>query len=50
VADVEDPSIDRSLQAAGRALGFRAKQPVVELPDTCARKESPKNRTMESTV
>ena len=36
VAEVEDSSIARSLQAAGRAVGFRTKRPVVELLGTCA--------------
>ena len=36
VAEVEDPSIARSLQAAGKAAGFRTKRPVVELLGTCA--------------
>ena len=36
VAEVEDPSISRSLQAAGNAAGFRTKRPVVELLGTCA--------------
>jgi Fur family zinc uptake transcriptional regulator len=31
VAEVEDPNIAKSLLAAGRALGFRTKRPVVEL-------------------
>ena len=36
VAEVEDPSIANSLQAAGRAVGFHTKRPVVELLGTCA--------------
>ena len=37
VAEVEDPGVTRSLQAAGRAAGFRTRRPVVELIGTCAR-------------
>ena len=36
VAEVEDPSVAESLKAAGRAIGFRTKRPVVELLGTCA--------------
>ena len=36
VAEVEDPSVAKSLKAAGKAIGFRTKQPVVELLGTCA--------------
>lgn len=36
VSEVEDPAIARSLQAAGRAAGFRTRRPVVELLGTCA--------------
>ena len=36
VAEVEDPSVDKSLKAAGKAIGFRTRQPVVELLGTCA--------------
>jgi Fur family zinc uptake transcriptional regulator len=36
VAEVEDPSIAKSLQAAGKAAGFRTERPVVELLGTCA--------------
>ena len=36
VAEVEDPSVARSLKAAGKAIGFRTKRPVVELLGTCA--------------
>lgn len=36
VAEVEDPSVAKSLKAAGRAIGFRTKRPVVELLGTCA--------------
>jgi Fur family zinc uptake transcriptional regulator len=36
VAEVEDPSVARSLQAAGKALGFHTHRPVVELLGTCA--------------
>ena len=35
VAEVEDPSVAKSLNAAGQALGFRTKRPVVELLGTC---------------
>ena len=36
VAEVEDPSVEKSLKAAGKAIGFRTKRPVVELLGTCA--------------
>ncbi len=36
VAEVEDPSVANSLKAAGKAVGFRTKRPVVELLGTCA--------------
>ena len=36
VAEVEDPTVTKSLQAAGKAAGFRTKRPVVELLGTCA--------------
>lgn len=36
VAELEDPSIAKSLSAAGRAAGFRTERPVVELLGTCA--------------
>jgi Fur family zinc uptake transcriptional regulator len=36
VAEIEDPSMARSLKAAGKAIGFRTKRPVVELLGTCA--------------
>ena len=36
VAEVEDPSVAKSLKAAGKAIGFRTKRPVVELRGTCA--------------
>lgn len=36
VAEVEDPSVTRSLKAAGKSVGFRTKRPVVELLGTCA--------------
>ena len=36
VAEVEDPSVSKSLKAAGKAIGFRAKRPVVEVLGTCA--------------
>ena len=35
VAEVEDPSVAESLRAAGQAIGFRTKRPVVELLGTC---------------
>ncbi len=37
VAEIEDSSITKSLKAAGKAIGFRTKRPVVELLGTCAR-------------
>lgn len=36
VAEVEDSSVAKSLKAAGKAIGFRAKRPVVEVLGTCA--------------
>ncbi len=36
VAEIEDPSVYKSLKAAGEAIGFRTKRPVVELLGTCA--------------
>jgi Fur family zinc uptake transcriptional regulator len=36
VAEVENPSVAESLKAAGQAIGFRTKRPVVELLGTCA--------------
>ncbi|PVV11528.1 MAG: transcriptional repressor [gamma proteobacterium symbiont of Ctena orbiculata] len=36
VAEVEDSSVAKSLQATGKAVGFRTKRPVVELLGTCA--------------
>lgn len=36
VAEVEDQSVARSIKAAGKAVGFRTKRPVVELLGTCA--------------
>ncbi len=36
VAEVEDNSVAKSLKAAGKAIGFRTKRPVVELLGTCA--------------
>ena len=36
VAEVEDPTVSKSLKAAGKAKGFRTKRPVVELLGTCA--------------
>lgn len=36
VSELEDPSVAKSLKAAGKAIGFRTKRPVVELLGTCA--------------
>jgi Fur family zinc uptake transcriptional regulator len=36
VAEVEDPAVVKSLKAAGKAIGFRTKRPVVEVLGTCA--------------
>ena len=36
VEEVEDPAIESSLEAAGKAAGFRTERPVVELLGTCA--------------
>jgi Fur family zinc uptake transcriptional regulator len=36
VAEMEDPSIAESLQAAGQTVGFRTQRPVVEVFGTCA--------------
>jgi Fur family zinc uptake transcriptional regulator len=36
VAEVEDPHLAESLQAAEKATGFRTKRPIVELLGTCA--------------
>jgi Fur family zinc uptake transcriptional regulator len=36
VAEVEDASVAESLKAAGKAIGFRAKRPIVEVVGTCA--------------
>lgn len=36
VAEVEDQTITESLKAAGQAIGFCAKHPVVEVLGTCA--------------
>jgi Fur family zinc uptake transcriptional regulator len=36
VAEVEVPSVSKSLKAASKAVGFRTKRPVVELLGTCA--------------
>ena len=36
VAEVEDPSVVQSLKLAGKAVGFRAKRPVIEVLGTCA--------------
>lgn len=36
VAEVEDSGVTESLKAAGQAIGFRTKRPVVELLGTCA--------------
>ena len=37
VAEMEDPSIAKSLQAAGMAVGFHTKRPLVELLGICAK-------------
>jgi Fur family zinc uptake transcriptional regulator len=36
VAEVEDPTVANSLKAAGKAIGFHTKRPVVELLGICA--------------
>jgi Fur family zinc uptake transcriptional regulator len=36
VVEVEDPSVVKSLNSVGKAIGFLAKRPVVELLGTCA--------------
>ena len=36
VAEVEDASVAESLTAAGKAIGFRTKRPIVEVLGTCA--------------
>jgi len=36
VTEVEDHSVSKSLTAAGKAIGFRPKRPVVEVLGTCA--------------
>jgi len=36
VAEVEDNAVAKSLNAAGQAIGFRTKRPIVELLGTCA--------------
>lgn len=36
VNEVEDSAVERSLEAAGRAHGFQAQRPVVEILGTCA--------------
>jgi Fur family zinc uptake transcriptional regulator len=36
VVEVEDPTVAKSLNAAGQAIGFRTKRPVVELLGTCS--------------
>ncbi len=43
VAEVEDPSVARSLKAAGNEIGFRTRRPVVELLGTCAQCSSEKD-------
>jgi len=35
VTEVEDPGVSESLKAAGKAVGFQAKRPVVEVLGTC---------------
>lgn len=37
VTEVEDASVAESLKAAGTAIGFRAKRPIVEVLGTCER-------------
>lgn len=36
VAEVEDPGMDKSLNALRKTFGFRTKRPVMELLGTCA--------------
>lgn len=36
VAEVEDPTVAKSVQAVGNAIGFQAKRPIVEVLGTCA--------------
>jgi len=36
VTEIEDTSVAESLRAAGQALGFRSKRPIVEVLGTCA--------------
>ena len=36
VAELEDSSVTKSLEAAGKAIGFRTNRPVVEVLGTCA--------------
>jgi Fur family zinc uptake transcriptional regulator len=43
VAEVEDPSVAKSLTAAGKAVGFHTKRPVVELLGTCAQCATKRN-------
>lgn len=43
VAEVEDPSVAKSLKAAGKAIGFRSKRPVVEVLGTCAQCSAKQN-------
>ena len=43
VAEVEDSSVAKSLKAAGKAIGFRTKRPVVELLGTCAQCTAKRN-------
>ncbi|MCY3554908.1 MAG: transcriptional repressor [Gemmatimonadetes bacterium] len=45
VAEVEDPSVAKSLRAAGKEIGFRTRRPVVELLGTCAQCSSEKDDT-----
>jgi Fur family zinc uptake transcriptional regulator len=44
VAEVEDSSVAKSLMAAGKALGFRTKRPIVELLGTCAQCKAKRNQ------
>jgi Fur family zinc uptake transcriptional regulator len=43
VAEVEDSIVAMSLKAAGQAIGFHTKQPVIELLGTCAQCTAKRN-------
>lgn len=43
VAEVEDPGVAKSLKAAGKAIGFHTKRPIVELLGTCAQCAAKRN-------